>query len=285
MSDGRLLGRVAGLEAFGSMFVLRIDVPGWRPAAPGQFALLQPQTSAVFLPRAFSLHGQSGESLAFLISPVGAGTEELGRSVEGDSVWVLGPVGRGFDLGRLAARAGRLVIVGGGVGIAPFPLLIQALVDASAHRSADAPGERDILVLLGFRDSVQAGGADSFTSAAEAARAAGFSLRVELITEDGSLGRCGLVTDLLAEELSGHDVVVACGAHAMCAAVWEICSACGCDSWFSLEAGMACGVGSCQGCVIALADGSLARVCREGPVFSGETAFGPRAHVCTGQTV
>jgi hypothetical protein len=46
-------------------------------------------------------------------------------------------------------------------------------------------------------------------------------------------------------------------------------------AWFSLEAGMACGVGSCHGCVMTLADGTLSRVCHEGPVFAGEVVFGP----------
>ena len=47
----------------------------------------------------------------------------------------------------------------------------------------------------------------------------------------------------------------------------------GVRTWFSLEANMACGVGSCHGCAIALADGSFARVCHEGPVFPGETVY------------
>jgi len=82
------------------------------------------------------------------------------------------------------------------------------------------------------------------------------------------------VTDLLAAELQAGDLVVVCGAHAMCAAVWEVCTAVeGARPWFSLEAGMACGVGSCQGCVIALADGTLAKVCRRGPVFAGDEVF------------
>jgi dihydroorotate dehydrogenase electron transfer subunit len=52
--------------------------------------------------------------------------------------------------------------------------------------------------------------------------------------------------------------------------------------WFSLEAGMACGVGSCHGCVVPLIDGSKARVCREGPVFTGDTLF-ERGCLSTGQ--
>ena len=82
------------------------------------------------------------------------------------------------------------------------------------------------------------------------------------------------VTDLLERELRPGDRVVVCGPAAMSAAVWQACCAVeGVHAWFSLEAGMACGVGSCHGCVTALTDGSFARVCHEGPVFAGDTIF------------
>jgi dihydroorotate dehydrogenase electron transfer subunit len=61
----------------------------------------------------------------------------------------------------------------------------------------------------------------------------------------------------------------------MSAAVWQVCGKVPeTTAWFSLEAGMACGVGSCHGCAVTLADGSTARVCRDGPVFSGAAVFG-----------
>ena len=61
----------------------------------------------------------------------------------------------------------------------------------------------------------------------------------------------------------------------MSEAVWRLCAPVdGVDLWLSLETVMACGVGSCHGCVITLADGSYARVCHEGPVFTGKEVFG-----------
>jgi dihydroorotate dehydrogenase electron transfer subunit len=104
---------------------------------------------------------------------------------------------------------------------------------------------------------------------------AGLRCRLEVATEDGSRGPAEKVTDLLARHLRPGDRVVACGPEAMAKAVWQVCRAvpdvC---SWFSLEAGMACGVGSCHGCAITLADGSYARVCHDGPVFGGVEVFG-----------
>ena len=139
----------------------------------------------------------------------------------------------------------------------------------------------EVVVVLGFRDALQAEAAETFEAPADALRSAGLTVRVEIITEDGALGRAGLVTDLLAEELQAGDLVVVCGAHAMCAAVWQVCTALNrVRTWFSLEAGMACGVGSCQGCVLPLADGTLAKVCRRGPVFAGGDVFGSTCETC-----
>ena len=276
---------------------LDLDIPGWIPATPGRFVLLQHERSARFLPRAFSVHMQSGDVVSFLITPIGPGSTELTECAVGDSVWVIGPLGRGFDealdwwRGSVAASR-RLVVVGGGVGAAPFPALLEeldpqgssvpTLGGTSDDDGASPVGQGEVVVALGFRDASQAEAAETFEGPADALRARGVAVRVETITEDGALGRAGLVTELLADELHAGDLVVVCGAHAMCAAVWEVCASLNrVRTWFSLEAGMACGVGSCQGCVLPLADGTLAKVCRRGPVFAGGEVFGSPWDVCT----
>lgn len=289
-----LAGQVLRTRTVGSMTEVTIGVPGWRPALPGEFAMVRLEGSARFLPRAFSVHGntaavgEDGAEVRFLISPVGPGTVELVQAQEGARVWVLGPVGRAFDLdvllssgagGRPFLAAGpRLVVAAGGVGVAPFLLLLDRLVDR-ARRGARCPTE--VLLLFGFRDSDQAVVLDLFEPVLTALGDTGVRARMEAICEDGSLGREGLVTDLVGEQLRSGDTLVCCGAHAMCEAVWDLCvGQTDVRAWFSLEAGMACGVGSCQGCVIPVADGRLVRVCREGPVFSGDEAFGDAVHPC-----
>jgi dihydroorotate dehydrogenase electron transfer subunit len=276
------------------MVTLRLSVGGWRQADPGQFAMVRARGSRCFLPRAFSVHSEglpagpgAPARVSFLVSPVGAATEELAALIPGDEVSVLGPLGRGFDLsGRIGWRSpagdfgDRLLVVGGGVGVAPFLLLLERL-GCRADAGHPIPGE--IVILFGFRDGPQAAVLDLFESAVADLRAAGSEVRLEAICEDGSLGRAGLVTRLLSEELRRGDTVAACGAHAMCEAVWDLCLGTeGVESWFSLEAGMACGVGSCQGCVIPVAGGGLAKVCRQGPVFPGREVFGDALHPCVG---
>jgi dihydroorotate dehydrogenase electron transfer subunit len=265
----RLPGRVIASEPLGSMVRLRVLVPGWTGAAPGQFALLDADSSCCFLGRALSISAQTGEEVSFLLAPVGVGTRGLCSLDEGSSMWVLGPLGNGFDVEALSVGPGRTLIVGGGVGVAPFPLLLSHL----AQRCADEG--REVIVLLGFRDAEQALGAGPLSEAAARLGREGLRCRLEVVTEDGSSGSAEKVTDLLRRHLKPGDRVAVCGPEAMARAVWCICSAApGVKAWFSLEANMACGVGSCHGCVVGLADGSYARVCHEGPVFAGEEVFG-----------
>jgi dihydroorotate dehydrogenase electron transfer subunit len=268
----RLPACVAGNRPLGSLVWLTLEVPGWPGARPGQFVLLQAQDSRVFLGRALSVAQDEKELVSFLVAPVGTGTRELCALREGDKTWVVGPLGNGFDLDSLGGSSGRLVVVAGGVGLAPFPLLLACLRPATGTAGARS-GE--VLVLLGFRDAAQAAGARPVIDAAAGLGERGITCRTEVVTEDGALGRAQKVTETLQNELRPGDRLAVCGPWAMAEAVGRMCrDARDVKAWFSLEAGMACGVGSCHGCVIPLADGSHARVCREGPVFAGRDLFG-----------
>lgn len=257
----------------GSLGWLTLEVPGWPGARPGQFVMLQAEESACFLGRPLSVAQQDGESVSFLVAPVGVGTRELCSLQEGRRVWVLGPLGNGFDLGALTAVTGRTVVVGGGVGAAPFPLLLSILAAkvAAAPASASPP---ELLVLLGFRDGAQAAGAGPVAAAAALLEESGVRCPGEVATEDGSVGRNERVTDTLWRHIRPGDRLAVCGPWAMTVAVARVCASIpDLKVWFSLEAGMACGVGSCHGCVVPVAGGGKARVCREGPVFTMEELF------------
>ena len=269
MPSGRLWGRVAGNEPLGSLVWLTVDIPGWPGARSGQFALLQADSSRCFLARALSIADEVGQAVSFLIAPVGGGTRELCGLRPGDGVSVIGPLGNGFDMEQIAGGI-RLLIVAGGVGVAPFPLLLSRL---AGRVSRPFP---EVVVLLGFRDARQAQGVAPLVEAVSRSQSVGMSCRFAVAVEDGSHGPAEKVTDLLARELAPGDRVFVCGPAAMSAAVWRICCLVpDVQTWFSLETGMACGVGSCHGCALTLADGSTARLCHDGPVFFGETLFGP----------
>ncbi len=298
----RVLARIVATEELGAFHRLTVEVPGLWPTEPGskkplpgQFALLQAEPSRCFLPRAFSIADHDQDLVSFLIAPIGDGSREVSALPVGSEVWMLGPLGRGFDLPAITdgsfadgnagpsrdgsvgqgGRATRLVVVAGGAGLAPFPLLLRRIGDLVSGGKTVEPATREVLVLVGYHDRSQVPGGRVLHDAAERLREYGVACRVIEVSEDGSCGEEGLVTAPLAKNLADGDRVVVCGPQAMAAAVWDVCRKTPrVRAWFSLEAGMACGVGACHGCVIRLADGTMARVCFEGPVFAGDEVFG-----------
>ena len=171
-----------------------------------------------------------------------AGTERLTELEVGQTVDLAGPLGSAFP----TAGSTSALLVGGGIGCAPLQYLADELAAAGAHVTA----------AFGFRDFRAARAAGAFTVE-----------RLWVATEDGSLGRRGMVVDVLAElDVPPHTVVYACGPAPMIGAVQRWTLAEGLRGFASLEAHMACGTGSCHGCVVETTRGAL-RVCSEGPVF------------------
>jgi NAD(P)H-flavin reductase len=185
--------RVVGTEAVGPYTLLRVERGGLEPGAPGQFFMLGSPTR--LLPRPMSVCLAPADELAFLIDPVGPGTTALCSLGRGDRISIFGPLGNGFDL-----DVARPLLVGGGIGVAPFPYLSEVL---------NAPP-----IVLGFRT-------------ADHAEAAVLLPQAEVVVEPQ------LVTDLIE---TGHDVL-ACGPAPMLEAIrhghpgaqlaWEAPMACG----------------------------------------------------------
>jgi dihydroorotate dehydrogenase electron transfer subunit len=162
----------------------------------------------------------------------------------------VGPLGVGW---RPAERGTSPLLVGGGIGAAPLLCLQDELAEAAVPVGGDAA------ILLGFR------------SAAHAEAASLFAGDVALATDDGSVGRPGLVTDLLREELErdAAATVFACGPPPMLEAVRALCAERGVAAQLALESGMACGFGACFGCVVPTKAGYI-RLCVDGPVLDAD---------------
>ena len=212
---------------------------------PGQFYMLASaerwgggEGERPFLPRAFSYLRRHGAEVEFLLEDVGPGTHRLAELEAGEELWLAGPFGVGF---RPPGDGGAL-LVGGGIGIVPLACWQEEL----------GPAGR---ALLGFRDGAHA-------------QAARLLHAPEVATEDGSVGRRGLVTELLAAALTGDAAatVYACGPPPMLEAVRALAAEAGAPAQLAMEAGMACGFGACFGCAIPTRDGML-RLCLDGPVL------------------
>ena len=111
---------VVAVERVGLYTMLRLERGGLDPGEPGQFFMLE--APGRVLPRPFSLCLAPPGELAFLLEEVGPGTRALCALAPGASIFVLGPLGRGFDL-----NVDDPLLVGGGIGIAPLPYLSERL--------------------------------------------------------------------------------------------------------------------------------------------------------------
>jgi dihydroorotate dehydrogenase electron transfer subunit len=238
--------------------VSALDAAGPRDPRPGQFYMLAAAArwggddDRPYLPRAFSYARArvepDGLALSFLLEAVGPGTERLSELAPDDGLALVGPLGVGF---RPPADGTRPLLVGGGIGAAPL-LCWQEELDSST-------------VLLGFR------------SAAHAQAGALFGPDPQVVTDDGSVGRQALVTELLAAELDADAAatVYACGPPPMLEAVRALCAERDVPAQLAMESGMACGFGACFGCVVPTRDGYV-RLCVDGPVMEAsalETAL------------
>ncbi len=236
----------------GGYNLLRLRAPGVAPrVAPGQFIHVRvPHLEECVLRRPFSVFRADGDTLAILYKHVGKGTRTLQYLKPGETLSILGPLGRGFP----APAAGAFpVIVAGGYGMAALYLTARgAPVKGVAFFGGRAA--KDILCVPDFE---------------------ALGWRVVVATEDGSLGRRGLVTDALdgwwRDEGAGRiPELFACGPTGMLKAVAERARTRGWTAWTSMDNNMGCGVGACLTCVLKVRDGdqwAWARACREGPVF------------------
>ena len=250
-------GGVVRVERFGALVELTALLPYLATTAePGQFAQLRCGPGPVpLLRRPFSVAWVDGDLCTFVFEEVGVGTRLLGQLRPGDDLEVLGPLGTAYTL---AGEGERCLIVSGGVGCAPFPLLLRRLQER---------GVRDTIVLSGATSAVRLYPANRFRR--------GATIEVREATYDGSRGLAGRVTDLIPDvpEIAGR-AIYACGPNRMLAAVWEIVAAAGTDGRVmeaSLEAPMGCGFGTCLGCALPVRseDGETcwALCCSDGPVM------------------
>lgn len=254
------MGTVLSQEGDGEVCKLVLRAPEIaRRAVAGQFVEVRPvpgHSASVdpLLRRPFSLceiRPQSGE-ISLIYRVVGRGTRALAAIAPGTELDLLGPLGHSFP--RPSQGQGKLLLVGGGLGIPPM---------AAAAEWAVREG-RDAMAILGARSARYLAGA---------AEVAAAGLPVVTVTDDGSAGERGFVTGPLDATLAAGEVgeVWACGPEGMLLAIKERCAAAGVNCFVSVERFMACGFGACIGCTVprAGAPGFL-KACQDGPVFAAE---------------
>jgi dihydroorotate dehydrogenase electron transfer subunit len=223
-----------------------------RESAPGQFCMLKVQQGYYpFLRRPMSFERIFNDSVSILYKAEGEGTRMLSGLHAGESISVQGPLGNGFPLDPEPARH---ILVAGGIGIAPFPGLADAIIRKLGKTPEIVIAARSERHLLCQRDFRQMG------------------CKTYLATDDGSAGEKAFASDMLRKLAPGPGTVVyACGPMAMMKATHLVCREFGAPCYASLEAEMACGDGVCLGCVVEanveIETERMVRVCKDGPVF------------------
>ncbi len=220
------------------------------PAAlPGQFIMLKAADgSDPLLRRPMSIAGLENGVMSVIYKVVGRGSALLSRKQQGDTIDAIGPFGNSFAPPKDARH---VLLVGGGIGIAPLLFWAKRNPKVKAAAFIGGAAEKDILCDAEFAE-------------------------VHVATEDGSLGEKGLVTAPLTAHPAyrdGSGYLLACGPTGMLKAIDRLSAQDGLRGELSLEERMGCGFGVCLGCVLDTAGGRK-RMCVEGPVFkTGEVQW------------
>lgn len=262
--------------------IFRMAVSIWeeaQKACPGQFIHIRCSSlNDPLLRRPLSIHELTPETVGILYRVVGKGTALLSRKKGGDELDVIGPLGCGF---RTKPAEEPVVIVAGGMGVAPLLFLAQSLMHGDRHvgakqappqnRRASLPLQRrNVRMLIGAKSG-------EFILCEEEFRKLGCS--VDVATDDGSYGQKGYVSSLFEESIGKKKPgqVFACGPNAMLREIAIASARRGVDCQVSFENQMGCGVGVCLGCVIRTREkdgiSGYRRVCRDGPVFDAQTVL------------
>ncbi len=222
---------------------------------PGQFIMARPTKGFhPLLRRPFSIHSVLNDCLEIFFLKSGIGTTLLSQMDEGDSMDILGPLGKGFFLDR-EIQGKRVALVGGGRGIAPLYFLAQKLLD------------------LGALPHIFYGG-KTLSDLPLKQKFAQMNHKISTSTDDGSFGFKGLITDLFRLELDNirPAYIYACGPEAMMKKIAQVAQEKAIPAEFSLESIMGCGFGACWGCVRRIKSDTReewVKICEEGPVFPG----------------
>ncbi|TDW12635.1 dihydroorotate dehydrogenase electron transfer subunit [Breznakia blatticola] len=214
---------------------------------PGQFVNIK--LDGFMLRRPISVSSVNHNCYKIIYKVVGDGTKALSKVKKGQILDVLEPLGTPFPIDDLD----EVLIIGGGVGVPPLFEVAKQFRDKQTK----------VTVVLGFNDKESMFYEDDF---------AFLGCDVYVATMDGSYGTKGTVLDAIAEHNITIDTIYSCGPMRMLEALNQTYT----KGYLSFEARMACGIGTCMGCVCKDSkDKQLYyRICKEGPVFPiGKVAF------------
>lgn len=215
-----------------------------RTAQPAQFINLYTPDASRLLPRPFGVAGADPTTgaVTVIFALVGAGTRELSRLQPGDTVDMLGPLGRGYTI----PTSGHIMLVGGGLGIPPL-IHTARLLHQREHITVTA--------LFGYRDTPYA---NDLTEAHT-------DTLHSINDNEGNV--ITLLNQYEAQHSTPPDTILTCGPTPMLHAVANWANQRHIPCQVSMEQHMSCGYGACVTCTIDTVQGRR-KVCTDGPAFN-----------------
>ena len=227
-------------------------------AKPGQFVTLYSDDESRLLPRPISIadFDRNLRTLRLVYRVVGEGTKEFSEKASGDTLKVMGPLGNGYPEYK---EYGKVLLVGGGVGIPPLLAKAKELHETGCKKE-------DIVVILGYRSKDDIFLREEFEEIAT----------TYITTDDGSVGFKGNTVEFARTLEDEFDVIYSCGPKIMLSSLKKYAEEKATTLYVSLEERMACGIGACLACTCnsTEVDGHTnvkkKRTCVDGPVFDAK---------------
>ena len=228
--------------------LMRIAAPEIaQKAQAGQFVILRIHDHGERIPMTIADYDRAQGTITIVFQVVGKSTEELATLKEGDSILnFLGPLGQPSEI----ENYGKVICIGGGVGVAPIYPITRALHEAG----------NQVISIIGARNEKMLFYEEEMNTVSD---------QFHIATDDGSCGKQGMVTDILRELLeSGEqiDLIFAIGLVPMMRAVADLTRSYGIKTIVSLNPIMVDGTGMCGGCRVSVGDTSKF-ACVDGPDF------------------
>ena len=245
ITDFRLIEKKEWAKS--TFLLLQCDEP-LEEIKAGQFVQVRVDDAQhTYLRRPISIHDvdYQNRTITLLVQRVGEGTNKISDTEIGDTLNIIYPLGNGFTIPE--NNEGNVILVGGGIGIAPLYYLGKMLKEKGIEPQ----------FLLGGRSKSDLIMLEEFESVG----------KVYITTNDGSLGEPGFVTQHSIWKEKQFDMIYTCGPKPMMMAVTKIARENNIDCEVSLENLMACGLGACLCCVENTIEGNVC-VCKEGPVMN-----------------
>ena len=220
-----------------------------KKAEPGQFIILRVDENGERIPITIHDYDRENGTVTIIVQTVGATTEKLSHKQQGEFIQdFVGPLGRPTE----TEGKKKVCVVGGGVGCAIAYPVLKKFHDCGA----------EVHAVVGFKNKDVVILEDKFKSASDV---------MKLVTDDGSYGEKGLVTDALKqliEEGNQYDEIFAIGPAIMMKFVSKTTEPYGIPTTVSMSPIMVDGTGMCGGCRLTVG-GETKFACVDGPDFDG----------------